>query len=151
MKNLAITVIFESHLRACPQASILCTHTFGLSSPQVWYPVHRQIFVPKLHSTLWNKWLAHSTIQWGGTMIFLVLSTMMFRVDKNSVKYGAICKHHTPGGVRGYKKMMPVDRPLLFTYYLHTVRAFTKLAALLQLTLLLRIRLLRYLGMSGLT
>ncbi len=84
-------------------------------------------------------------------MIFLVLSTMMFGVDKNSVKYGAIYKHHTPAGVRGYKKLMPVDRPLLFTYYLRTVRTFTKLVALLQLTLLLGIRLLHYLGMSGLT
>jgi hypothetical protein len=67
---------------------------------------------------------------------------MMFGVDKNSIKYGAIYKHHTPGGVRGYKKLIPVDRPLLFTYYLCMVRAFTKLVALLQLTLLLGIRLL---------
>jgi hypothetical protein len=76
---------------------------------------------------------------------------MMFGVDKNSVKYGAIYKHHTPGGVQGYKKLMPVDRPLLCTYYLHMVRAFTKLVALLQLTLLLGIHLLCYLGVSGLT
>ncbi len=40
---------------------------------------------------------------------------------------------------------------LLFTYYLRTVHTITKLVAQILFTLLLRIRLLCYLGTSGLT
>jgi hypothetical protein len=58
-------------------------------------------------------------------------------------------------GIRGsewYDRMQESNlHKVLFTYYLHTVRAFTKLITLLQLTLLLGIPLLRYLGASGLT
>jgi hypothetical protein len=39
----------------------------------------------------------------GGTTIFLLCLPTKFLVDKNSVKYGSIYKHHTPGGYEGMK------------------------------------------------
>jgi hypothetical protein len=47
-----------------------------------------------------------------GTMMFLVVVSMMFVVTTNSIKYGLHTKNPTPGGVQGYKKLMPVDWPL---------------------------------------
>jgi hypothetical protein len=44
-------------------------------------------------------------------MMFLVLSTTMFVVDKNSVKYGLPMKIIPKEGYKGMKKLMPVDWP----------------------------------------
>jgi hypothetical protein len=39
----------------------------------------------------------------GGTTMFLLRPPTNFLVDKNSVKYGSIYKHHTPGGYEDTK------------------------------------------------